>query len=194
MEIYFVRHGQSLGDLDDVHEGRADFPLTEIGEQQAHKLAEWFRNKPIQCIWSSTLKRASRTAEIIQNRTGGKLQFHDDLREWNNGVLAGMNRKQAQLLYPKPVHRKWSDSVPEGESELDFRCRAHRIMEQILEESKGYETILVVAHGGIISRMVQALLQFPLKTNVSFRSGDIGVHHFTHTTDHTVVHMLNYRP
>ena len=40
MEILVVRHGQSVADLEDRHEGRADFQLTELGCMQAKCAAE----------------------------------------------------------------------------------------------------------------------------------------------------------
>jgi 2,3-bisphosphoglycerate-dependent phosphoglycerate mutase len=40
LELLLIRHGQSEADLLDVHEGRADFPLTGLGRRQAGLLAE----------------------------------------------------------------------------------------------------------------------------------------------------------
>jgi 2,3-bisphosphoglycerate-dependent phosphoglycerate mutase len=40
-EFLILRHGQSQADLEDRYEGRADFPLTELGREQARKAARW---------------------------------------------------------------------------------------------------------------------------------------------------------
>ena len=41
MEILLIRHGESEADILGVHEGRADFPLTEVGKSQAIKMADY---------------------------------------------------------------------------------------------------------------------------------------------------------
>jgi len=45
MELLIIRHGQSQADLEDRHEGRADFPLTQLGVKQAQLLAEWVQER-----------------------------------------------------------------------------------------------------------------------------------------------------
>ena len=67
MELIIIRHGESLGDIKKVHEGRADLVLTELGEGQARKLADWLiENEKIDKIISSPLKRAHKTEEEIR--------------------------------------------------------------------------------------------------------------------------------
>lgn len=69
MEILVIRHGQSEADLLDVHEGRADFPLTPLRERQAKKMAQYVDTHfPPDIILTSPLKRAKRTAELLKER------------------------------------------------------------------------------------------------------------------------------
>ncbi|WP_336770057.1 histidine phosphatase family protein [Bacillus bombysepticus] len=211
MEIYLVRHGQSDGDINNVHEGRADLPLTNKGITQAKLMSNFFIDKNIDCIWASPLQRASKTAEILKDKIlhhnnyvddveqkdstdSPPLFILDDLQEWNNGVLAGLKRGEARKLYPKPKARKWHEAVLEGESELSFRYRATNTMEHILDESRKrkYKTIVIVSHGAIISRMLQALLGLPFKTNVLFQSGDTGIHHISIKKENTIVRFINH--
>ncbi|MGM0885326.1 MAG: phosphoglycerate mutase family protein, partial [Bacillota bacterium] len=59
MEILLIRHGESEADILNVHEGRADFQLTELGRKQVRLMAEKVKKEfPPDYIWSSTLKRA----------------------------------------------------------------------------------------------------------------------------------------
>ena len=103
MEILLIRHGQSLADLEDRHEGRADYPLTEMGHRQAEKLSRWLdKEYDIDLIISSPLIRASSTAEYIAEKTGLELIIEDELMEWNNGLLAGMLRQDAIKKFPIP--------------------------------------------------------------------------------------------
>lgn len=103
MELLIIRHGQSEADLLGVHEGRADFPLTNLGELQARSMAEYVsQHFPPKIILSSPLKRAKTTATILQEVCGCDLIEEQDLMEFNNGVLAGLPREVAAMKYPLP--------------------------------------------------------------------------------------------
>lgn len=86
MQILLIRHGQSEADLLDVHEGKADFPLTEEGREQARKMAKRVKEQFAPAfIWASTLKRASETAAILQQEVGCPVQYLKELQEHSMG-------------------------------------------------------------------------------------------------------------
>ncbi|QFT90391.1 Phosphoserine phosphatase 1 [Bacillus sp. THAF10] len=178
MEILIIRHGQSEADLLNVHEGRADFPLTDLGREQAKKLAcKLNQISPPDIIWSSTLKRASETAEILADEIGCMLLQEPSLMEYNNGVLAGLPREVAATKYPLPPGgRKPHEKIQNGESEIEFRMRTEMALSKILTESSAVVRIAIVSHGGTISKLLSAILQLPVHTNVHFSTGDTGVH------------------
>ncbi|WP_252504374.1 histidine phosphatase family protein [Sporosarcina sp. Marseille-Q4943] len=192
MEILIIRHGQSEADLLEVHEGRADFPLTELGEVQARKMAAAVATEyPPEIILSSTLKRASGTARILQEAIGCEIRFYDELREFNNGVLAGMSRKEAAIKYPlpkggRPVHIP----IQDGESALDLRYRAERILREIIHDYKDYERVAIVSHGGLISNLFNAFFNLPIG-DVVFPTGDTGIHLLELREDIRVVKFIN---
>ena len=63
MILLIIRHGESKADILNVHEGRADFELTERGHRQADAMAEYVaKNFQLAKIYTSTLKRAAQTA------------------------------------------------------------------------------------------------------------------------------------
>ncbi|MCG7344884.1 histidine phosphatase family protein [Sporosarcina sp. ACRSL] len=192
MEILIIRHGQSEADLLDVHEGRADFPLTELGEAQARKMAmSVAKQYPPEIILSSTLKRASGTARILQEAIGCEIRFYDDLRERNNGVLAGMPRKEAAIKYPLPKGgRPLHIPIQDGESELEFRYRAERIFQEILYDYREYQRIAIVSHGGMISNLLKSFLKQPYG-DFRFFTGDTGIHLLEQREDMRVIKFLN---
>ena len=60
MILLVIRHGESEADILDVHEGRADFELTQKGHRQAAAMAKYVAgNFQLIRIYSSTLKRAA---------------------------------------------------------------------------------------------------------------------------------------
>lgn len=192
MELLIIRHGQSEADLLEVHEGRADFPLTELGEAQARKMAAAVaREYPPEIILSSTLKRASGTARILQEAIGCEIRFYDDLREFNNGVLAGMSREEAAIKYPlpkggRPVHIP----IQDGESALDLRYRAERILREIVHDYRDYQRVAIVSHGGLISNLIKAFLNLPVG-DFAFPTGDTGIHLLEIREDIRVVRFMN---
>lgn len=71
MQILLIRHGESEADILKVHEGRADFELTEMGRRQVSSLVQKVKQDfPPDFIWASTLKRARETAETLAKTVG----------------------------------------------------------------------------------------------------------------------------
>jgi|GEM_PF-5529612 len=136
MDVLIMRHGQSQADLEDRHEGRADFELTPLGIKQAQALGEWLKQHyRIEKIFSSTLKRASKTAQIISKITEADVDFDETLMEWDNGLLAGLFREEAAKRFPNPPGgRKPHDTHAQTESMINFRARAETFWSKFLHE------------------------------------------------------------
>ncbi|VXC28191.1 Phosphoglycerate mutase (fragment) [Bacillus sp. 349Y] len=112
MKLLLIRHGQSEADVLNVHEGRADYPLTELGRTQGKAMAakvESFFEPDI--IWSSTLKRAAETTDILTKKVECEdVRFVDELTEQHNGILAGMPLEEAEKIqFPQFLHELWRE-------------------------------------------------------------------------------------
>lgn len=193
MDILLIRHGESEGDILQVHEGRADLLLTERGRRQAREMAKVVKEKYMpEIIWASTLKRARETAEILSKETGLKVIEEDHLREFNNGVLAGLTYAEAKVRYPEPEGgRKPHVPIDDGESELEFRFRAETVFSKILAESEGRKRIAIVSHGGMISNLLKSFLNLPAQSNTIFVTGDTGMHLMRINGDKRMILFLN---
>ncbi|HHW57308.1 MAG TPA: histidine phosphatase family protein [Clostridia bacterium] len=181
MEILIVRHGQSQADLEDRYEGRADFSLTELGCEQAQKLAKWvLENYRPDIILSSPLKRAAQTAEYIGKETNVKIIFDDELMEWDNGLLAGLLRSEAAEKYPLPKEgRKPYSEFAGTESYINFRARAETFWAKFLDTYGTDENIrraCIVSHGKMINMLFRAFMKLPIDTDITLKTGDTGVH------------------
>ena len=76
MILLVIRHGESEADILDVHEGRADFELTQKGHRQAAAMAKYVAgNFQLIRIYSSTLKRAAQTAKHLSDETGTAVEY-----------------------------------------------------------------------------------------------------------------------
>ena len=177
MKLLMIRHGQSEADLLDVHEGRADFALTEKGHLQATAMASCVSKKYfIRRIYASPLKRAMETAAHLAQATGAEIIPMEELMEFQNGLLAGMDRAQAREKYPRVENLPLHTGVYGQESKLEFRFRAENALSRILSENQEEEIVAVVSHGGMINQLYRAFLRLPVDCDVHFPTGDTGLH------------------
>lgn len=193
MDILLIRHGESEADILHVHEGRADFELTQRGHRQAEAMAEHVAaNYHLDRIYCSTLKRARQTAEHLSAKTGVPVLPQEELMEFNNGLLAGLSREEADERYPfvpgLPIHQ----GVYGQESKLEFRFRAEYILSKIRSENGEGATVAIVTHGGMIGRLYQAFLRLPVDSDFFFVTGDTGIHHWHIRDEENIVVMANY--
>ena len=193
MELLIVRHGQSEADLLGVHEGRADFPLTKLGEQQAKNMAVYVAEKfPPDIILASPLLRAKGTGETLQKFVGCELLLENDLMEFNNGVLAGLSRDEARVKYPLPPNgRPIHIPIEKGESELELRFRAEVIFHKIILDYQNYNRVAIVSHGGLISQFIKAFLKQPNTNEYIFATGDTGIHLLEIKENARIIRFLN---
>ena len=177
MTILIIRHGESEADLLDVHEGRADFELTNRGHRQAEAMAAYVaENYKITRIYASTLRRAAQTARHLSDRTGVGVTFDPDLMEFNNGLLAGLTREEAARLYPEVKDLPIDQAVYGQESQVEFRARAVKVLDQVLAENDPEVVVAIVSHGGMINQLYGAWLHTPIGENRFFCTSDTGIH------------------
>lgn len=178
MNLLLIRHGQSEADILGVMEGRADFPLTSLGKEQAHAMASWMKSQyQLDKIITSPLQRAAQTAEILKMHTGATLSYDDNLMEWQNGLVAGMPYQQAIEQCPLPDPKYPHTEVYEQESDIQFRMRAETALSKIIHENAADATIAVVSHNGLIGQLLQSFLRLPIQSGVYFeKMADTGIH------------------
>ena len=140
--LYFIRHGESEGNVNRVFSGRADHPLTEYGRQQAALAADEAANLIIDLIVTSPLRRAAETAEIIADRIGypkEKIMQSALLMERSYGELQG---KPYEAI---PHEREGLEKITGVESEAHLLERGKQAADMLRRLPN--ENILVVGHG-----------------------------------------------
>lgn len=193
MELIIVRHGESEADILKVIEGRADFPLTGKGQNQAKLLSKWIKkNEKINLIISSPLERAKSTAECISKEISIDVIYDSDLMEWDNGLLAGLTFEEADKLYPLPVGgRKSHHTIAETESFINFRARAEMFLARLKEKYSGEEKILLVSHGKMITMLFRAILGLPMESEKWIACGDTSIHKVVLKEDYCGIVYIN---
>jgi alpha-ribazole phosphatase len=167
-EILLVRHGETDYNKKLRYQGHLDIDLNETGYDQAQKISKRISTKEIDEIYSSDLKRARNTAELIAAPHNQKVRSREGLREINVGDWEGLNYDDLNKQYPE-LSRKWFDNpasvrLPGGEMLSEFQTRVVDSFEEIIDSSKG-EKIVVTAHGGTIRVWLAHLLKVPLNKN-----------------------------
>jgi len=195
MNILVIRHGQSEADILQVHEGRVDYPLTEKGHKQAQIMADFIKsNFKVNKIYSSTLTRAKQTAQYLADIFNLDIIYEEDLQEFNNGLLAGLTYEEAKIKYPKVDNLPIDKSVYGMESLLEFRNRAERVLNKILEETKDDKTIVIISHGKMINQLYHVFLNLPVNQDIFFSTGDTGIHLWLKEKERRYVVFANYNP
>ena len=193
MKLLVIRHGESEADLLDVHEGRADFALTERGHRQAEAMANYVAdNYNISKIYASTLTRAKQTAQHLSDKTGISIVFDENLMEFNNGLLAGLPRTVVREKYPEVPDLPIDKAVYDQESQVEFRQRAENALSRIMNETENDETIAVVSHGGMINQLYRSFFNMPVDCIYFFNTADTGIHIWSLTDRERRVIKANY--
>lgn len=147
--IYLMRHGaddpKRLG-------GWSPYGLTDIGRWQVSDAAERIARIGIAAIYASDLPRAKESAEIIAKKLQSPVSRLPAFRETNNGLLAGMLKSEAKLLYPGLYWNAlgWTQRYPDGESPELFFQRISKAWKRFKQEN-AEKTGLLVTHGGVIN-------------------------------------------
>jgi broad specificity phosphatase PhoE len=158
MQLIIIRHGETLWNKEGRVQGISDVELSTVGIEQARLLALSLKDYPIRVIHTSPLKRALKTAEVINEFHLKEIHIHNDLMEIDPGDFEGMYYKEL-VVSEKDFLNKWianpaSVKMPNGESLTQLQERAWRVMERIINKN---ENALVVAHnftiGAIICRI-----------------------------------------
>ena len=169
MKIYLMRHGETEWNKIGKFQGQVDTPLAKEGILQAQKTSEGMKEIPFDCIFSSPLKRAYMTAQIIRGDREIPLIRDNRLKEMSFGIyegrrLAGFNkpgRVRAMRFRNDPVRYR---PPKHGETFEELIARTSGfIREEILPLEGKMDTILITAHGAAVRSIILALTGRELK-------------------------------
>lgn len=151
--LYFVRHGQTVWNLEQRLCGRTDVELSRLGIQQAVALGKRIRQDGVRidCILHSPLVRAVDTAKKIAEYTGIPLHEEPRLIEQDFGCYESGGRHAPEFLN---AEKRFAVPVGGGESMLRLCQRVYNLLEEIREEP-GEQAYLLVSHLGV-SRAVHS--------------------------------------
>jgi broad specificity phosphatase PhoE len=182
VDLYFVRHGESVANLtgEFSNSGPSNHPLTPKGIEQAQLLAVSLASRRIARIYSSPLLRAVQTADLLSQTLQVPVEVTEALREWSVGMLEGTSAEQGWILH-RQVQEDWfvqgnlESKIPGGESFVEIRDRFVPFIDALVSDGHSAdESVVLVGHGGLYVAMLPVVLR-----NISF---DFAFHQlFSHT-------------
>jgi broad specificity phosphatase PhoE len=159
--LYFVRHGESTGNVGDFRQG-PDTPLSDHGREQATFLGKRFITIPIDCVISSTYTRTKETTELILKEIPYTPEvIYSDLcveRIKPTSVIGTKRDDPRSIEIDKLTEKHFHNldfKIEDGETFGEMKQRAKDLLAYI--DSLPYEHILIVTHG-IFMRMVLAYI------------------------------------
>ena len=154
MTLLLLRHGESEGNVARVVQGQLSrYALTPLGREQAEAAARRLAGLEIDTLYSSPLRRARETADIVAAQTGHEVIELPDLQEYGFGEGQGLTWDEMAVRF-NVVGRDWGrGNVPGEEGVPAFRDRVFRQVRELAERHRE-GTALAVLHGGVLGAAV----------------------------------------
>jgi 2,3-bisphosphoglycerate-dependent phosphoglycerate mutase len=153
MELILVRHG-----LPERRDDTADPPLSELGHEQARKVASWLAGEKIDAVYASTMQRARQTAEPFAGVAAHAVICHEGICEFdrNSGTYVPMEELkrenyEAWLRFAQGQH---------GADIESFSATVIDTLEALVRDHPG-QRVAVFCHGGVINVWTAHVLKMP---------------------------------
>src|SRR6266568_1977988 len=128
--LLLARHGETDWNREGRWQGWADPPLNDAGRTQARQLADQLRSTPFDAVYSSDLRRAHETAEIVAAPHDVAVVVDRDLREIDIGSWSGLTRPEIESRFPDGTR-------PDGETREQHAARVLAAVERIARANQG---------------------------------------------------------
>ncbi len=159
--LVLIRPGETDWNREHRWQGWVAAPLNAQGRRQVHKLASFVRNMGMSALYSSDLKRAEETANILAASLGFTPIFEARLRERKIGEWQGLTIDEMRAWYPDEYAHFIGDPAnyppPMGESRNEVKARVLAAVAEILAQDKG-ETVGILSHTTAIKALMSDLL------------------------------------
>ncbi len=193
-QIILVRHGETAMNSSLRYWGSTDVALGEEGKKQAQKLCRRLEKIPVNVAYSSPLSRAYDTAVSIVEERGVTVKIHPELSEFDFGRIEGLTFEEVKEHHPE-IARMWIERstelrYPGGECLQDFIARVQGFTE-MLRRQPDDDTVLVVAHAGVLRVLICDLLSIDIRHWWQMRVDLASVSVVTTWTEGGILTLLN---
>jgi len=161
--LLFIRHGQSLSNLDGSFTGSTNVALTDLGLRQAEAAASYIVSAySVDAVYASDLQRAFNTGKAVADRLGLPVYPHQGLREIFAGEGEGQPFIYLTAAYPETFAGVWRHDIGNsvcdgGESVAQLQQRVSAAVREIAQANDG-KTVVIATHATPI-RVMECLSQ-----------------------------------
>ncbi len=192
-EIILVRHGETEWNVKEVFRGRIDIELNETGVKQAELLAEYLSDLKIDAVYSSPLKRALKTAEMITKHHKLDVEIAPGLIDFDYGKWQGLSHEEVKGRY-KELYAQWTKNphqitMPAGESLNNVSKRATAIVNEVIARYRG--TVVLVSHRVVNKVLICALSGLDNSHFWNIRQDTCGITSFTYENNRFILAKHN---
>lgn len=170
--IYLVRHGETEWNKINKIQGKSNTELSETGKKQAKLIGDSLKDKQVNIIYTSDLKRASMTANIISSILNISIVEMTAYQEIGLGPWEGLTLDEIKKLYKEQYKAYREDPVNfflEGAETLDaVGDRAYRGIIDIVDKHRD-SNIIIVSHGTAIKAAIMKILDIDLSRYNKFK-------------------------
>lgn len=197
MRLLLIRHAETEHNRESRVQGRADNPLSELGQRQAVALGEHLRREPLRAVISSPLLRARATAAAIAAAHDLAVVEELDLVEMHVGEMEGLATAEMRDRFPDFL-KEWVTErgpllqMPGGESLKQVQERAWNVVDRIRETyAEDSDLVALVSHNFVLGSLITRALDMPLHEFRRFRLSVCGATTLRFRGDRTVLVQLN---
>jgi voltage-gated potassium channel len=189
-----IRHGQTEWNRMERFRGRAELALDDTGIRQAEAAAERLSGWQIAAVYSSPLRRALMTAQVLASRLGLAVQPLDGLIDIDFGDWQGLSGKEAAAqdgyLYRQWLERPHEVRFPRGESLQDVRQRITAAIDSLVK-NHGEQTVVLVSHNVVCRVLLCVVLGLDNSHFWQLGQDNSAVNVFEVSDGKTVLSLLN---
>jgi 2,3-bisphosphoglycerate-dependent phosphoglycerate mutase len=198
--LLLLRHGESVWNKKGIWTGLTDVSLSDKGKEEAKSAANLIKNISLDFVFTSPLKRATETYEIIKKELSLSLiqKEHTALNERDYGSFTGKNKWEIQKEVGEDqflrIRRGWNAPIPNGETLKDVYDRVVPYFQSEIEPLlKNGKNVLIVAHGNSLRALVKYLehVSDDDVSKVEFTTGQVWVYDFDENGTTTSKKILN---
>ncbi len=176
--VYFVRHGQTEGNKNKIHQAPT-ITLSEVGHEQAEYVAKRLTSVPFDIIVSSTMTRARQTADKIAKATNHEIIESELFREiLPSSSIWGKSASDEEAIRVFNHHLEHFENDAERHSDeekySEFKARCLKALDFVFARKE--ETILVVTHGTVLAGFMTFMMLGEKATANEFLSLNKFVH------------------
>jgi broad specificity phosphatase PhoE len=195
--LVLIRHAEVEERYQRVFGGRIDMELSPRGHEQAAAMSKSVRQRPVDAIYVSPMRRAQQTMVPLASHCPKPAMTRPELREVDFGDWTGLTWEQVRTRHGVNAFR-WLEmldagAIPNAETGQTWRARVEPCVREIVQGHAG-QTVAILCHGGIVRMILSILLDLPLPKISAFEIDYASVTRVEQHAHKTEVTLLNFAP